>query len=197
MAAIQQMRERMTGIHSQRREHGKNFLQKITVRPHCTFWRQLGDLAHENPILRQLRQQFVVPKGVLRRHEWPYRFLNAIKHFRRAQSVRPDAARFARNLLFYPCDPNLKELVQIRTDDGEKLNPLDERFPLILRFFENAAVKLEPAQLAIDEVRRIAETLMRILYDRRNGDCVAFFLVPSSGLSFRHQSSIDNPMSIR
>src|SRR5437879_6480082 len=152
------MRERMTGVHSQRREHWNNFFQKITVRPRCAFCRQIGDLAHKNPILRQLRQQFICPEGILSRHEFAHRILDAVKHLRWAQSVRTDAACFALDLLFDPCDSNLKELVQIRANDREKLNSLDKRLPLVLRFFENTAVELEPAQLTIDEIFRVAKT---------------------------------------
>src|SRR6266536_962739 len=184
MAAVQQMRERMTGIHSQWREHWKNFLQKITVRPRRAFCRQLRDFAHVNPVLRQLRQQFIFPKRILRRNQVTHRFLDAIEYFRGAQPVRANVARLALNLLFDSGDANLEELVQIRTDDGEKLNPLDERLPLILRFFENAAVELEPAQLAIDEIFVVAKPIMRGLYDLWSGDRAAFLFDSSSG--FRH-----------
>src|SRR5436190_13698130 len=188
MATVQQMREGMTGIHSQWREHWKNFLQKITVRPRCTFRRQFRDFAHKNPILRQLRQQFIVPERILRRHEFAHCFLDSIKHLRGAQSIGTDAARFALDLLFDPGDANLEELVQIRTNDREKLNALDERLPLILRFFKNAAVELEPAQLPINKIFRVAETLTRILDEDWSGYRAGFLFGSSSG--FRHPSTL-------
>src|SRR5206468_5587100 len=187
MAAVQQMRERMTGIHSQWREHWKNFLQKITVRPRRAFCRQLRDFAHVNPVLRQLRQQFIFPKRILRRNQVTHRFLDAIEYFRGAQPVRPNVARLALNLLFDSGDANLEELVQIRTDDGEKLNQLDERLPLILLFFQNAAVELEPAQLAVDEIFGITRTVMRSLYDFRSRDSGGLLFGSGGGLRFRHR----------
>src|SRR5216117_174671 len=187
MTAVQQMREWMTGIHCQWREHWKNFLQKITVRPRRAFCRQFRDFAHVNPVLRQLRQQFVFPKRILRRNQFTYRFLDAIEYFRGAQPVRANIARLALNLLFDSGDANLEELVQIRTDDGEKLDPLDERLSLILRFFENAAVKLEPAQLAVDKIFRVPKTIMRSLYDFRSGDGGALLFGSGGGLRFRHR----------
>src|SRR5438876_12292611 len=102
MAAVQQMRERMTGIHCQWRAHWKNFLQKITVRRLRALYRQFRDLAHKNPVFRQLRQQFILPKRILRRHQFAHRFLDAIENFGGAQSVRTDAARLALNLLLIP-----------------------------------------------------------------------------------------------
>ena len=177
----------MTGIHCQWREHWKNFLQKITVRPRRAFYRQFRDLAHKNPVFRQLRQQFIFPKRILRRHQFAHRFLDAIENFGGAQSVRTDAARLALNLLFDPCDANLKKLVQIRTDDGEKLNALDERLPLILRLFQDAAVELEPTQLAVDEIFGITKTIMRSLYDFRSRDGGALLFGSGGGLRFRHR----------
>ena len=84
MTAIQEMRQRMTGVHSQWREHWENFLLKITMRPGRAFRRQFSDLAHVNPILRQLRQQFIIPKRILRGHELADCFLDAIERLRRA-----------------------------------------------------------------------------------------------------------------
>ena len=74
----------MTGIHRQRREHWKDFLLKIAMRPRRAFRRQFGDFAHVNPILRQLRQQFIIPERILRRHELADCFLDAIERLRRA-----------------------------------------------------------------------------------------------------------------
>ena len=70
----------------------------------------------------------------------------------------PNVARLAFDLLFDSGDANLEKLVQVRAENRKKLDALDERLRRILRFFEDAAVELEPAQLAIDE----------ILADRKN-----------------------------
>ena len=93
---------------------------------------------------------------------------------RGAQPVRTNVTRLALDLLFDPGDPDFEKLVQIRTDDREKLDPLDQRLCLVLRFFENAAVELEPAQLAVDEIFRVAKTLMRGLHDLRSGNRAGF-----------------------
>ena len=72
-------------------------------------------------------------------------FLDAIESLRRTQAVRTDVARLTRNLLLDPRDANLKKLIQVRTENRKKFDPLDERLTPVLRFFEDAAVKLEPA----------------------------------------------------
>ena len=47
-----------------------------------------------------------------------------------------------------------EELVQVRAEDGEELDPLQQRHAGILRLVEDAPVELQPRQLAIDEVFR-------------------------------------------
>ena len=79
----------------------------------------------------------------------------------RAQSVRTDLAGLAFDLLFDASDPNLKKLVQVRTENRKKLDTIDERLGRILCFFENATVELEPAQLAIDKIPGIGKAICR------------------------------------
>src|ERR1700719_3760698 len=62
----------------------------------------------------------------------------------------------------------------------------------VLRFFENPAVELEPTQLAVNEIFRVAKTLMRglrDLHDLRSNDQDGFLFGPCSCLSFRHLST--------
>jgi hypothetical protein len=65
-----------------------------------------------------------------------------------------DLGPLAVDLLFHDGNADLEKLVEIRAKDGEKFYALNERLGRILRFFENAPVKLEPAEFAIDEIFR-------------------------------------------
>src|SRR5436309_14647406 len=76
----------------------------------------------------------------------------------RTQTVRPDIARFAFNLLLNPSYTNLEKLIQVRADNGEELNSLDQGLSGVLRFLENAPVELKPAQFAIDKILRSRQT---------------------------------------
>src|SRR5439155_21226161 len=92
---------------------------------------------------------------------------------------------------------DLEKLVEVRAEDRKKLDPLDQRLPLILRFFQDSPVELEPSQLAVDKIFGIAKTLMRALHNlgRRGREALLFHA--GSGLSFRHLSSIDSQMRMR
>ena len=50
-------------------------------------------------------------------------------------------------------DAYFEELVQVRADDGEEFEPLEQRLGRVLSLFENALIKLKPTELAI-QVRR-------------------------------------------
>ena len=88
--------------------------------------------------------------------------LNSVERFRGRHPVGADLARLALNLLFDSSDANLEKLVQIVAEDGHEFDPLHQRLRWILRFFENAPVKFEPAQLAIDEIGRIGKIAFRL-----------------------------------
>ena len=54
-------------------------------------------------------------------------------------------------------DADHEELVEVRAEDGEELEPLQQRHGRVLGLFEHAAVELEPAQFAVDVQRRVVE----------------------------------------
>ena len=94
-------------------------------------------------------------------------------------------------MLFNTGDSDLEKFVEIGTEDAEKFHSLDQRLGRVLRFLQNAAIEFEPAQLAINEILRIAKTLVRGLrvgyrYNRR----VLFRFGPR--LRLCHICNIDN-----
>jgi len=68
-------------------------------------------------------------------------------------------ARLTFHLLLDSSDPNLKELIQVRTEDRKELDPLNKWLRRILRFLEHPAIEFQPAQLAVDEVAWIRKTV--------------------------------------
>jgi hypothetical protein len=49
-------------------------------------------------------------------------------------------------------DADHEKLVEIRSEDRQKLHALQERIGLVLGFFQHAGIEFEPAQLAVDEM---------------------------------------------
>src|SRR4029077_6653212 len=56
----------------------------------------------------------------------------------------------------------LEKFVEIIAEDGHELDPLDQRLRGVLRFLQNAPVKFQPAQLAINEIGRIRKIAFRL-----------------------------------
>jgi len=56
------------------------------------------------------------------------------------------------SLLHQASDAHHVELVEVGADDGEELEPFEERHRAGQPFAENAVVELQPAELAVDEV---------------------------------------------
>src|SRR5262249_41092392 len=122
---VQQIGKRMARIHGKRSEQGENLFLKIFSRPGRAPRSELGNVADSNPVLFQLWDQLLVEKVVLRRDQFVRQTLNLIKRFGRAQAVRSNVARLAFDLLFDAGDADLEKLVEIRTEDRKKLDPLD------------------------------------------------------------------------
>ena len=72
--------------------------------------------------------------------------------------VGPGADRDAGlHLLLQAADADHEELVEVRAEDGEELEPFQQRHGRVLRLFQDAAVELQPAQLAVDVQGGIVE----------------------------------------
>ena len=64
----------------------------------------------------------------------------------------------------------------------------------ILCFLEDALIERQPAKFPVDEVLRIAETVVEGLNNLRNGGRIAFLFSSRSGLGLRHALTIaDQP----
>src|SRR5439155_19815643 len=85
-----------------------------------------------------------------------------VKCFRAGHPVGSNVTGLALDLLFDAGDANLEKLIEIVAEDGHELDPLDQRLGRILRFHQNAPVKFEPAQLAINEIGRVGKIALRL-----------------------------------
>ncbi len=113
-------------------------------------------------VLGEGGRQVVLPKRVFGRDHLMRDALNGVERLGRTQPVRAHVARLALDLLLDPRDANFEKLVQVRADNREELDALDQRLGRILGLFEDAPIKFEPAQLAIDEIFRRGKTRSRV-----------------------------------
>jgi len=67
----------------------------------------------------------------------------------------------------------------------------------VLRFLEDALIEREPAQLPVDEILRIAKTVVEGLDNLRNSGRIAFLFSARSGLGLQHALTITDQPRMR
>ena len=135
----------MCRIHCQRCQHRKHFFSKIALGPCRAFCVELFNRPHADAVFHQGGRQLVVPECVLGCYHFMCSPLDGIKDFGGAKAIWANVARLAFNLLFDSSDPNFEELVQIRTEDCQELDPFDQGLSWVLGFLQNTSVKFQPA----------------------------------------------------
>ena len=105
-------------------------------------------------LLGQGRHDVLIPAAVLLLDQRPHAARNPLQLRRRVEPIRRHVLRrhAAKRLLPQPGDADHEEFVQVVAEDRQKLHPLQQRIRRVLRFFQHARIKLQPTQLAGDEV---------------------------------------------
>ena len=79
-------------------------------------------------------------------------------------------------LLLEAADALHEEFVDIGTDDGDELDPLEQRVVLVLGLGQHALVEFEPRKLAVEVVLRIVQLeLEPVLHGFQSGACFRVF----------------------
>ena len=79
---------------------------------------------------------------------------DGLEVFRGTQAIERSLGGVAFHLLFDAGDADLEELIEVRADDAEELQPFEQAIVRIERLVEHALVEFQPAQFAIEEVLR-------------------------------------------
>ena len=124
----------------------------------CCFG-QVLDAAQDDAFLFQGRQQFArAGSGTASANIWRTDLADAVELLARRHAVGPGADGDARlHLLLQAADADHEELVEVGREDGQELEPFQQRHRRVLRFLQHPAIELQPAQLAIDVEGRIVE----------------------------------------
>ena len=85
---------------------------------------------------------------------WPMRSSCSRGGMRSAPEPNGDAGL---HLLLQAADADHEELVEVGAEDGQELEPLQQRHLRVLGLLQHAAVELQPAQLAVDVQGRIVK----------------------------------------
>ena len=102
----------------------------------------------------QLRPDQFVPTAILGRHQLLGSPGDPLQLRDRAQAVGRIILRraVAERLFAQARHPDHEKLVQVRAEDRQKLDALEQRIAGVLGLFENTLVEIQPTQFAVDEM---------------------------------------------
>ncbi len=151
---VAEVRERVTRVDGDRREDREDLaLEPGVERPQLGLV-ELLRFHEQNPVVGELRND-VLEALRLRLDELMHALGDGAQRLGRGHPVGPELADLAGELLLEPGDAHHEELVEVRSDDGEELEALEQRNRLVFGLGEDAPVELEPRELPVQvEVRR-------------------------------------------
>ena len=79
-------------------------------------------------------------------------FLDRLEQISRIHPIRAGIGGAAFNLLFDPGNSDFEKFIEIGGKDAEEFNALNQGLTWVLGLFQDPAVKLQPAEFAIQKV---------------------------------------------
>ena len=151
---VEQLRERMRGIHRQRSQDRINLLLIIGRQPLPVGLVQHSRFEEVKTLGLQRRSQIARPAPV----GIPNQGADTLGHHPQAlagrEAIRCPTAAFRLDLLLQSGHPNLEELIQIGMGDAEKLDAFEQGDGGIQRLVQDSLIEFEPGQFAIEETGR-------------------------------------------
>ena len=155
-APVAEHRERVPRVDGQRRQHGPDLAREVRPQPGALGGRQLlgGD-----QLDRRARPQrglhLVTPAPILGADDRVHARADGRQLGRGGHAVGRGLQHASRQLLLEAGDPDHEELVQVRANNPQELQPLGERDRGVLGLLEHPGVELQPRQLAVQEQARV------------------------------------------
>lgn len=154
---VQDVRKRMGGVYGDRSEHGIDAALVKRFGCESGFGVEFGNGEDTNGLFREGGKNLVIPAFVLVANEKVHGLGDFGKFLLGGQAIRAHALRALFDFLKEAGDTDFYEFVQIVCGDGEKLDALEKWVARVARFFQNAAIELQPLDVAIEVVTRVFE----------------------------------------
>ena len=156
-AQVRDERKRVSGIERERRQHRMDVPAVVVVQVGLDRRGVVGRVEDPDAVRGQQRAQDVGPAALDVVHHPLGPDADGVELLLRAHAVRRQRLALGTELPQQRRHPDHEELVQVGRDDGEELHPLEQRVAFVLGLQQDALVELQPAQLAVDEQRRVLE----------------------------------------
>ena len=153
LAQVADERERVAGVDRQRRQDREDVAAEEVVRRRLVGVAELGVAADAHAVLFQGRVQLLVPAADLAVQQRADLGVDQIELLGRRQAVHRPRRDAGGGLALEAADALHEELVEVAGEDRQKFDPLQQRHLVVLGQFQDAAVEVEPADLAVEEQR--------------------------------------------
>jgi hypothetical protein len=149
-ALVEDAREGVSGVEAERAEDGGELAFEVGGDP-SGLSSVPGGASHEaDVVLSERGDDDVVEDAVLVGDEGVSDLPDTGELVLRGEAIGSDLKTFEVELLFDAGDADLEELVEVGAGDAEELEAFEDRRLLVEGEVEDAAIELQPAQLAVD-----------------------------------------------
>ena len=155
---VEEVREGVAGVDGQRRQHRENLALEDQAQVPFIGVGEVLEAAEDDALALQRRQHAFVEAAVGLGGHAPDGLFDAFELLLDRHVVGAGAVGDAGlHLLLQAADADHEKLIQVRLENGEEFEALQQRYARVLRLLQDAAVKFEPAQLAVDVQRRVRQ----------------------------------------
>ena len=155
---VQQVGERVALIDGERREDGKNLAAERLGRELPVGLVEIALALDDDALFAEGGQHFAFERGILMQKQFidVRRDLFKLRPWR--HPVGPARTGDAgRDFLLQAADADHEEFVEVRGEDRQKLDALEQRHVRVAGLVEDAAVEFEPRQITVDVERRVVQ----------------------------------------
>ena len=148
--------EGAAGADGQRRQHGEDVLAEVALDDPRVG---IGLLAGDDPdaVLGELGADHILELARVAVVEVAHALGDLVEQLARRDSVRPAGVDAGFDLVVHTGHADHEVLVEIGDEDGQELDPLEQRQRLVLGELEHPVVEVQPGELAVDVERRFGE----------------------------------------
>jgi len=150
---IEKLGKGVTGVDGEGGKDGENIALELFASPSDLGFVQLLNRAKVDALLGKGGEECFVKELVLVGNHSENAGADGGEDLGGAEAVRTVNIASVVDQLFKGGDADFEELVQVRADDGEEFETFEEGLGRVLSLFENALIKLQPAEFTI-QVRR-------------------------------------------
>ena len=149
--AVGEMGEGMPGVDGERGHDRQQRPAEVVVEEPLLLGVQVLGAQDADPLGGEEGLELLEEAAVLHLDQLSHPPRHRLERLGRRQAVRGGGLVAVADLPLEARHPHHEELVEVRAEDGEELDALEERHRFVGGLLEHAGVELEPRQLAIDE----------------------------------------------